>query len=57
MRFTAATASFGMLLSDSQYKGTSSYDSVIGWLNSTNLSDEHGFKTQLKSLVETARGL
>jgi Ca-activated chloride channel family protein len=57
MRFTAATASFGMLLSDSQYKGTSSYDSVIGWLNSTNLSDEHGFKTQLKSLVETAKGL
>jgi Ca-activated chloride channel family protein len=57
MRFTAATASFGMLLSDSQYKGASSYNSVIGWLSSTNLSDEHGFKAQLKSLVETARGL
>jgi len=44
MKFTAATASFGMLLSESQYKGASSYDSIISWLDSTTLNDEHGFK-------------
>ena len=57
MKFTAATASFGMLLSDSQYKGASSYDSIISWLDSTTLNDEHGFKAQFKHLVQTAKGL
>jgi len=57
MKFTAATAPFGMLLSDSQYKGTSSYDSIISWLDSTILNDEHGFKAQFRHLVKTAKGL
>ena len=57
MKFTAAAASFGMLLSDSQYKGASSYDSIISWLDSTSLKDEHGFKAQFRHLVKTAKGL
>jgi len=57
MKFTAATAPFGMLLSDSQYKGTSSYDNIISWLDSTILNDEHGFKAQFRHLVKTAKGL
>jgi len=57
MKFTAAAASFGMLLSDSQYTGTSSYDSIISWLDSSTLNDEYGFKAQFRQLVRTAKAL
>jgi Ca-activated chloride channel family protein len=57
MRFTASLASFSMLLRDSEYKGSSEYDKVLSWLNTINLTDEHGFKTELKTLVEKAKNL
>ncbi|MBZ9730112.1 VWA domain-containing protein [Salegentibacter sp. JZCK2] len=57
MRFTASIASFSMLLRDSEYKGSSEYDKVLNWLNSTSLADEHGFKAELKTLVEKAKNL
>ena len=57
MKFTSSVASFSMLISDSEYKGTSSFDSVLEWLNATNLNDEHGFKAEFKELVKTAKGL
>ncbi|WP_037320430.1 VWA domain-containing protein [Salegentibacter sp. Hel_I_6] len=55
MRFTASIASFSMLLRDSQYKGSSEYSKVLSWLNTVNLNDEHGFKAELKTLVEKAK--
>lgn len=57
MRFTASVASFGMLLRDSDYKGSSSYDQITSWLNATTLNDEHGFKNELKALVNRAKSL
>lgn len=57
MRFTASVASFSMLLRDSEYKGSSEYDKVLNWLNAINLADEHGFKAELKTLVEKAKDL
>jgi Ca-activated chloride channel family protein len=57
MKFTSSVASFSMLLSESEYKGTSNYDAVLEWLNTTNLNDEHGFKAEFKELVKTAKGL
>jgi len=54
MKFTAATASFGMLLCDSQYIGARSYENLISWLDSTTLNDEHGFKVQFKDMVQAA---
>lgn len=57
MKFTSSIASFSMLLSKSEYKGTSNYNDIINWLNSTNLNDEYGFKYEFKELVETAKGL
>lgn len=57
MKFAASVASFSMLLRDSEFKGNSSYDKVLNWFNVTNLSDEHGFKTELKELVEKASQL
>lgn len=57
MRFTASVASFSMLLRDSEYKGDSEYDKILSWLNAVNLADEHGFKAELKALVEKAKSL
>lgn len=57
MKFTSSVASFSMLLSDSEYKGTSNYDTVLEWLNATNLNDEYGFKAEFKELVKTAKNL
>lgn len=51
MKFTAATASFGLQLRDSQYQGDVSYNDLIDWINDANLSDEFGFKEELKSLI------
>ncbi len=57
MKFTSSIASFSMLLTDSAYKGTSSYEEVINWLNATNLNDPYSFKEEFKTLVQTAEGL
>jgi len=57
MKFTSAIASFSMLLTDSQYKGTSSYTRVIEWIDATNLNDVHNFKSEFKDLVETAKDM
>ncbi|MCF8296969.1 MAG: VWA domain-containing protein [Saprospiraceae bacterium] len=57
MKFTSSVAAFSMLLTNSKYKGTSSYNKIIEWLNSTNLNDEYGFKSEFKSIVGAAEGL
>lgn len=57
MKFTSSVASFSMLITDSQYKGTSSYDDILKWLNATNLNDENKFKSQFKDIVERAKKL
>lgn len=51
MRFTASIASFAMILSDSQYKGTSNIDQIMQDLGNINLTDQYGFKEQLKEIV------
>lgn len=57
MKFTSSVASFSMLITNSQYKGISTYDDVLSWLNSTNLDDEHNFKAEFKSIVTKAKTL
>ena len=52
-RFAAAVAEFGMLLRDSQYKGTSSKDSVLELLSQNDFADDE-YKTEFKDLVENA---
>ena len=39
---------------DSDYKGTSEIDQISNWLDATNLTDEHNFKAEFKTLVEAA---
>lgn len=55
MRFTSSVASFSMLVTDSQYKGTSNYNQLLVWLNATNLTDNYNFKAEFKTLIEKAK--
>ncbi|MCB0517045.1 MAG: VWA domain-containing protein [Chitinophagales bacterium] len=57
MKFTAGVAAFSMLITDSQYKGTSSYEEVSNWISAVNLNDAHNFKAEFRNIVEKAKGL
>ncbi|MUU78970.1 vWA domain-containing protein [Winogradskyella endarachnes] len=57
MKFTASVASFSMLLTDSEFKGSSSFSNITTWLNDINLNDEHNFKNQFKTMVQSASTL
>ncbi len=49
-QFAAAVASFGMLLRDSQHKGTATYDAVAGIAESAGV-DVHGYRMELVEMV------
>jgi Ca-activated chloride channel family protein len=57
MKFTASIASFSMLLTDSNFKGSSSYTDVANWLSTANLSDNYDLKAALKTIVSNAPAL
>lgn len=57
MRFSAAVASFGMLLRDSDYKGDTSFDKVSQWASGASQYDPHGFRQEFLSLIEKAESL
>ncbi len=57
MQFVSSVAAFSMLLTDSEYKGTSTYDDVLNWLYSLDISDNYGFKSEFKELVQKASDL
>lgn len=57
MKFTASVASFGMLLTDSSFKGDSSYAMIQNWLSTINLTDLYGFKSQFHDIVISASSL
>ncbi|MEO2063707.1 MAG: von Willebrand factor type A domain-containing protein [Christiangramia sp.] len=57
MKFSAGVASFGMLLRDSEFKGDTSYEKVLQWLQAAQLPDEHGYKAQLQELVQKSSSL
>ena len=51
--FAAAVAEFGMILSDSEYKGNASYDSVLELLKQAPLND--AYREEFFSLVKIAQ--
>lgn len=57
VRFAAAVAEFGMLLRQSELKGTSSYASVIKMARNAKGTDEQGYRTEFIKLAETAEML
>jgi len=56
-RFTSSVAAFGMLLNESAYLGTSSYDNVLTWSEDAITYDPYGFKNEFRTLVTIASEL
>ncbi|TWU37151.1 vWA domain-containing protein [Novipirellula artificiosorum] len=56
-KFAAAVAAFGMLLRDSEFRGSWTYDHVAQIAQTAIGSDEDGLRRELVELVETARRL
>jgi Ca-activated chloride channel family protein len=57
LRFSSAVAAFGMLLRDSRYKGTASYDNVLQLARSSSGTDLQGYRAEFTKLVATAKTL
>ena len=57
MKFSAGIASFSMLITNSQYMGSSDFNEILNWVDQVNLKDEHGFKSEFVDIVENAKGL
>jgi Ca-activated chloride channel family protein len=51
-RFSAAVAGFGMLLRNSEYKGTINYDQVLSLARSSKGYDKDGYRAEFIRLVE-----
>ncbi len=54
-RFAAAVASFGMILRNSQYRGTATYDNVLELAKAGLADDEHGYRAEFIDLVKRAK--
>jgi Ca-activated chloride channel family protein len=52
--FASAVAEFGMLLSESEYKGTSSFESVKARASKAMGDDSEGYRKSFIELVEAA---
>ena len=56
-RFAASVATFGMLLRDSEYKGTATFDAVREWASGALGNDRNGLRSEFLGLVGKARQL
>lgn len=57
LRFAAAVSEFGMLLSNSDYKGSSTFDEAIRLARQARGSDDEGYRAEFVRLAETAKGI
>ena len=57
MRFTASVAGFGLLLRNSNYKGSLSYDKILEWTANTMTYDPFARRAAFRDLVKTAQKL
>jgi Ca-activated chloride channel family protein len=57
MRFATTVAGFGLMLGDSDHKGTLTWDKLIEWANSAIGSDELGWRKEFVQWVEKAKDL
>jgi Ca-activated chloride channel family protein len=57
MVFTASVAGFGMLMRNSNYKGTLTYDQVQSWVSTTLGYDPQGLRAEFSNLVKKAKQL
>ncbi|MBD2705386.1 von Willebrand factor type A domain-containing protein [Spirosoma sp. BT702] len=56
-RFAAAVAEFGLLLSESSYKGSAGYGQVVKLAKGALTDDSEGYRSEFVRLVKTASGL
>jgi len=56
-RFAASVAMFGMLLKNSEYKGTANYDKVTELSDKSKGKDSEGYKSEFVRLVKIAKAL
>ena len=54
-RYSASTAAFGMLLRDSEFKGTTNYESVIEWATASRGADREGYRAEMIGLIEASK--
>ena len=57
LRFAAAVVEFGMILRESEYKGTSTLEGAARLARSARGEDEDGYRSELVRLIETVRGM
>ncbi|MFN0205012.1 MAG: von Willebrand factor type A domain-containing protein [Planctomycetota bacterium] len=57
LKFAAAVASFGMLLRDSQYKGSANWNTVLELAEEALGADPHGYRREFIELARKARSL
>ena len=55
LRFAASVASFGMILRDSEYRGSATLDDVLSLARGALGEDEGGYRAEFVKLVETVR--
>ncbi len=56
-RFAASVAQFGLLLRDSAFKGSASFDKVLTAAENSRGSDLHGYRKEFIELVQKAKAL
>lgn len=56
-RFSAAVAGFGLLLRDSEFKGTATYDAISSLAKGALGTDKENYRTEFLQLIETANTL
>jgi len=56
-RFAAAAAGYGLLLRDSEYKGSLNWDDVYQWADQARSYDPNGYRAEFLSLILKAKEL
>ena len=57
LRFAAAVSEFGMILRNSEFKGTSSLEEAAKLARSARGEDEEGYRSEFVRLIDTVKGL
>lgn len=56
-QFSAAVAAWGMMLRNSAYKGTATYQQIIDWGNASKGIDTYGYRSEFVQLVRLSKEL
>ena len=57
LRFAGAAAAFGMILRESEYRGSADYDKVLEWAKAAIGTDKGGHRAEFVRIVERAKGV